>query len=127
MLGACALWALGFNVLPTLHVAFHHLLGPHHHGHHHGEVHNEPRGGFEAESHPHQSRTEGSGHHDSEHDPNHGQGSVAHGDIAVVEAPVSIPLVSVARVARATTDERRVSQPPRETPFHVVRARAPPA
>ena len=107
----CALWLLGFDVVPLCHMVFHELLDEHHHGHHHESHHgleDDPDEGEQAPS-------------------EHGDGSVAHRDLAAQLPLPSIPIVQEALLnwsARApgAHDERPADRRPRTTT-----ARGPPA
>lgn len=108
---ACALWLLGFDVVPLGHMVFHELLDEHDHGHHHESHHgleDDPDEGEQAPS-------------------EHGDGSVAHRDLAAQVPLPSMPIVQEALLnwsARApgAHDERPTDRRPR-TPT----ARGPPA
>lgn len=105
---ACALWLLGFDVVPLAHMVFHEALEQHEHGHHIDRAHH---------------------HHEGDEQPSpaeHGQGSVAHHDLAA-----NVPLPAVPEVLEALFawdvarlvphDERPADRQPR-----TIRARAPP-
>jgi hypothetical protein len=101
------LWMLGFDAVPLAHMVFHEALGEHHHGHH------EP-------AHPHEH--EGDAPAPSEH----GEGSVAHRDLAANVPAPSVPEVLEALLASSEPsiplhDERPTNRQPQTT-----RARAPP-
>jgi hypothetical protein len=102
---AGVLWLLAFDVVPMAHVVFHEALDAHEHGHSHGHSPDEEEP---------QSPSE------------HGEGSVAHRDLAAQAPPVSIPRVLEALLAFGsqtlpTYDEVAADGRPRTT-----RARAPP-
>jgi hypothetical protein len=103
---ACTLWLLGFDVVPLAHLVFHEALEDHHHGHdHHHPLDDDSKAPSPLE---------------------HGEGSVAHRDLAA-----NVPLPQVPRILEAlltcdapkivSHDERPTERRPRTT-----RARAPP-
>ena len=102
------LWLFGFDVVPLAHVVFHAALEEHHHGHHHEQAH----------AHEHEEEAPSQSEH--------GEGSVAHRDLAA-----NVPLPGIPEVLGAllswdaptlpTHDERHADARPRST-----RARAPP-
>ena len=106
---ACALWALGFDVVPLAHMVFHESLEEHHHGHHH-----------EPAADPHDE-------HDEAPTPlEHGEGSVAHKDLAAQTPLPAVPTVLEALLASDASsapvrEERAAERSPRTT-----RARGPP-
>jgi len=101
---ACALWLLGFDVAPLAHQVFHEALEEHHHGH----------------AHPHD-------HEEKDRSPaEHGEGSIAHRDLAATPPAPGVPEVLEALLAWSAAplslhDERPTDRQPRTT-----RARAPP-
>ena len=105
---ACALWLLGFDIVPLAHLVFHDALEEHHHGHHHEQAH--PRDHEEKDRSPAE----------------HGEGSVAHRDLAANAPAPGVPEVLEALLAWAAPplsfqDERPTDRQPR-----TIRARAPP-
>lgn len=108
---ACALWTVGFDVVPLAHMVFHDALEKHHHGHHH-----------EAAGDPHAEDD-----HDEAPTPlEHGEGSVAHKDLAAQTPLPAVPTVREALLAHpvptpAVREERAADRSPQTT-----RARAPP-
>ena len=106
---ACALWLLGFDVVPLAHMVFHGALEEHHHGH------------ADDHAHPHD--------HDEENPSpsEHGEGSVAHRDLAANVPAPGVPdvleaLLSWAAPPIPSHDERPTDRQPQTT-----RARAPPS
>lgn len=102
------LWLFGFDVVPLAHVLFHEALEEHHHGHHRQQAH--------------QNEHEENGPSPSEH----GEGSVAHHDLAANASALGVPEVLEALLAWTAPpipshDERPADRQPRTT-----RARAPP-
>lgn len=107
---AGALWLLAFDVMPMAHVVFHEALAEHEHGHRHAQ-----------HSHEHSPDEE-----ERQAPSEHGEGSVAHRDLAAQAPPVSIPRVLEALLAPenhtpTSYDEAAADGRPRTT-----RARAPP-
>lgn len=103
---ACTLWLFGFDVVPLAHIVFHEALEEHDHGHADHHVHDDDRDG--------PSPTE------------HGDGSVAHRDLAANVPLPQVPEILEALLAwdapaSASHDERPTERRPRTT-----RARAPP-
>ena len=101
---ACALWLLGFDIVPLAHLVLHDALEEHHHEHAH------PRDHEEKDRSPAE----------------HGEGSVAHRDLAANAPAPGVPEVLEALLAWAAPplsfpDERPTDQQPR-----TIRARAPP-
>ncbi|MGB5810335.1 MAG: hypothetical protein WBG86_07390, partial [Polyangiales bacterium] len=88
---AVAMWLFGFEVLPLAHVMFHDTLGEHAHG---GHAHD---GNDHEEAHHH-------AHHEDDRprpakpEPKHGEGSVAHHDLAAQPAQLALPPVPEARI-----------------------------
>lgn len=75
---ACGLWLFGFDVVPLAHMLFHEALEAHHHGHHHGHHQDERPEPADGSSSPSE----------------HGEGSVAHRDLA---ANVPLPAIPPVR------------------------------
>ena len=107
---AGVLWLLGFDVVPLAHMVLHEALEKHHH--HHGDHHEV--------AHQH-------GHDEEAPSPaEHGEGSVAHRDLAANVPLPAIPEVLEALLAwhappAASHDERPSNRQPRTN-----RARGPP-
>ncbi|MBT8451349.1 MAG: hypothetical protein KJO40_05205 [Deltaproteobacteria bacterium] len=105
---ACALWLLGFDVIPLVHLVFHDALEKHHHGH------------PQEHAHPND-------HEEKDRSPaEHGEGSVAHRDLAANAPSPGVPEVLEALLAWSppalpSRDERPTDRQPR-----TIRARAPP-
>ncbi|MBT8469236.1 MAG: hypothetical protein KJN97_10855 [Deltaproteobacteria bacterium] len=105
---ACALWLLGFDVVPLAHLVLHDALEDHHHGHPHEHAN------------PHD-------HDEKDRSPaEHGEGSVAHRDLAANAPPPGVPEVLEALLAWSppvlhSRDERPTVRQP-----GTIRARAPP-
>ena len=102
------LWLLGFDVVPLAHMVFHEALEEHDHGGHHER----------AQSHDHEE--------DAPSPSEHGDGSVAHHDLAANATALGVPEVLEALLAWTAPpipshDERPADRQPRTT-----RARAPP-
>ena len=90
------LWLFGFDVVPLAHVVFHEALEEHHHGHHHEQAH----------SHEHEEEAPSQSEH--------GEGSVAHRDLAATVPLPGIPevlgaLLSWDAPTLPTHDERNAS------------------
>ena len=104
---ASAFWLLGFDVVPLAHMLLHDVLEEHHHGHDHGHAHaDDPEDPPPAE---------------------HGEGSVAHRDLAA-----HVPLPAVPAVREALLTRFRVSSFPypeltSDRQPRTSRARAPPS
>jgi len=87
---------VGLSVLPALHLIVHDQLAPHEHGpsadHCHG-----------GECHEHQDRgaTKGDERSEKAPDPAHGEGSLAHQDLALAVAPIALPAIGVSRLSAA--------------------------
>lgn len=118
MLGTCVLWVLGVNVVPALHLAFHHLLEPHHHGAAH---HHEPGPSGESET-PAPDAQDVPAPHDSKH----GEGSLAHGDVAALVSPMTLPTIAVSRLSRVDTRVVPASSVRPRPSIYRKSARAPP-
>lgn len=124
---ACAFWVLGFDVVPLAHMAFHDALDDHHHGVPSQQAHAHDHDHHSADEHapfgePRSSHPAG----DESTPPEHGDGSVAHRDLAAHVAFPAIPTVQEALLAWSTArvdlqDKRPTSRRPQRT-----RARAPP-
>lgn len=106
---AGVLWLLGFDVIPLAHIVLHEALEEHHHGHAHAHAddRNGQGGGVPSPS-------------------EHGDGSVAHRDLAANVPLPGVPAVLEAQVACShpdpvTHDEQLADRRPRSS-----RARAPP-
>lgn len=107
---ACLVWAGGFEIAPLLHALDHGEQAPHTHGWHPHDAddhhHDEPMG----EGAP---------------DPEHGEGSLAHRDLAAHTAPPALPPLRALWLGDVDTRQERPTRldaPARERP----RARAPP-
>lgn len=103
---ACALWVLGFDVVPLGHIVFHEALEDHHHGHDHHHAHQDDG--------------------DQPLPAEHGEGSVAHRDLA---ANVPLPQVPEILEALLTWDAPEIAshdEQPAERRPRTTRARAPP-
>ena len=107
---ACALWMVGFDVAPLAHMLLHETLDAHHHGHHHA-----------ATGHHHEPDEE-----DAPRDPQHGEGSVAHKDLAAQTPAPAVPEVLEALLTHAPTELWVPSDRPEDRRPHTTRARAPP-
>jgi hypothetical protein len=113
---AALLWLSGFDVVPLAHMVLHETLEDHRHGHRHEQDH--------AHGHGHDRAAE-----DGERTPSpveHGEGSVAHRDLAANVPLPAIPQVLGALLSREALvppahDERPADLRPRTS-----RARAPP-
>jgi hypothetical protein len=112
---ACAVWLLGFEAAPVLHVAQHADLAPHAHGsapaHAHGHAH---------EGGPHR--------HDAapEPEPEHGEGSLLHRGLAAHTAPPAVPEVDPPWSVTVLPRVEAPAAPPAPDPTP-PRARGPPA
>jgi hypothetical protein len=108
---AGTLWMLGFDVVPLGHMLFHDSLDEHHHGHHH-ESARDP-------------------HADHEHDEaptplEHGEGSVAHKDLAAQTPLPAVPEVLEALLAQPVPSSVVRNERPTDRSPQTTRARAPP-
>ena len=104
---ASAFWLLGFDIVPLAHMVFHQALEEHHHG-----------------DHPDQAHDQGD---DAPSPAEHGEGSVAHRDLAANVPLPAVPEVLEALLIRDAPaifphDELLTDRRPRTT-----RARAPPS
>jgi len=104
---ACGLWLLGFDVVPLAHLVFHDSLDHHDHGHHH------------AGDHDHEGQDETPAEH--------GDGSVAHRDLAAQIPSPSIPAVQEALLAATPTLIRAHDERPTDRQPQTTKARGPPA
>jgi len=104
---ACGLWLLGFDVVPLAHIVFHESLEHHEHGHPH------------AQNHDHEGQDETPA--------DHGDGSVAHRDLAAQVPSASIPVVREALLAWGLLPIRVHDQPPADRQPRTTKARGPPA
>lgn len=133
---AALLWLLGFDVAPMAHMVLHEALGEHEHGHRHhhdqdhghehrienaneNEIANEIGNGNEIAN-------ENENENENGHE-NHGEGSVAHRDLAAQVPVPSVPVVLEALLTADVSplpshDERPADRRPRTS-----RARAPPS
>ena len=110
---ACGLWLLGFDVLPLGHMVLHESLDEHHHGHQH-------------ESH-HGHRHEGDADEGEEAPSEHGDGSVAHRDLAAQIPLPSIPIVQEALFRWSVLAPRAHHEAPADRRPRTKHARGPPA
>ncbi|MCG8421627.1 MAG: hypothetical protein MJE77_27215 [Proteobacteria bacterium] len=97
---ACALWVLGFEVAPNLHIGFHDLFADHHHG----DSHTEDRDG---------------------NSPDHGDGSIEHRGVAILEAPPP-PVIPQAVAVERLIHHEAVADAPYERRPVTIRGRGPP-
>lgn len=103
---ACAFWLLGFDVVPLAHMLLHDALEEHHHGHEHGHTHaDDARNPPPAE---------------------HGEGSVAHRDLAANVPLPTVPAVLEALLARFGPPSFRYDELASDPQPRTSRARAPP-
>lgn len=103
---ASAFWLLAFDVVPLAHMLFHDALAAHHHGHEH--------------AHAHADGTE-------EPPPaEHGEGSVAHRDLAANVPLPTVPAVLEALLARFGVSSFRYDELTADRQPRTSRARAPP-
>jgi hypothetical protein len=110
---ACGLWLLGFDVVPLAHMVFHESLDHHEHGHHHGAHHD--RG----HDHPDE---------DSDETPSeHGDGSVAHRQLAAQIPLASVPVVQEALLSWSAPAIRAHDERPADRQPRTTAARGPPA
>lgn len=105
---ACALWLLGFDVVPLTHLVFHDALGAHHHGH------------PDEHAHPHDHEEENRSQSE------HGEGSIAHRDLAANVPLPAIPEVLEALLAWAAPPLSLHDERPTDRQPNTIRARAPP-
>ena len=110
---ACGLWLLGFDLLPLGHMVFHESLDEHHHGHHHESHH----------GHGH----EGDANEGEEAPSEHGDGSVAHRDLAAQIPLPSIPIVQEALFTWRALAPRAQDAAPADRQPRTKHARGPPA
>ena len=103
---ACGLWLFGFDLVPLAHMLFHDALDHHEHGHHH---HESPD------------------HDDEPPTPSeHGEGSVAHRDLAAKVPPPAVPPVREALQRLSFPPEANHEDGPSVARMDRKRARAPP-
>jgi hypothetical protein len=107
---AGALWMLGFDVVPLAHMVFHDALEEHHHGHHHHSS------GHHADDEPSESPTPAE----------HGDGSVAHRDLAANVPVPGVPPVLEALLAPPCEVVPTHEEAPADRTPRSLRARAPP-
>lgn len=114
---------MGFEVLPLTHVAFHDAFGAHRHGAHDGNARG--REDRHHEAHHHEAH-----HHDGDDPPDrqgeHGQGSLAHHDLAAPPAQITLPAIPEARVAGPQLRLVVFEDDPSRMRSTLTRARAPP-
>jgi hypothetical protein len=138
-----ALWVLGFELGPGLHMALHDRLARHQHGHvHHddsGHGHGHGRGHAHGHGHGHghghdHDRGEGDDHDRGEgergsgggqDDPQHGEGSLAHRGVAALDPPPPPDLPAVLPSAIAPRPLEPITAARSARPL-VVRGRGPP-
>ena len=120
---ACLVWLGGVEVLPAFHVAFHGAFGTHHHGpraHHHDALphdaghHGESSGAAHEYHHPDRHHHDAAGDAQEEHGrkerpSDHGEGSLAHHDLAIEHSHPSVPPVPEALLRSEPIVERIVS------------------
>lgn len=102
-------WLFGFDVLPLGHMVFHDLLDDHHH--HHGHTH-------------HHADDDGD---DTPSPVEHGEGSVAHRDLAAHVPPPTLPAVLEALVCEDPLYDFRETETPTCRQPRTTHARAPPS
>jgi len=101
------LWLLGFDVVPLAHMVLHEALEEHHHRH--------------AHAHPHDDQG------DEEPRPSeHGEGSVAHRDLAANVPVPGVPAVLEALLAVSPPEPFSHDEQPADRQPRTSRARAPP-
>jgi hypothetical protein len=110
---ACGLWILGFDVVPLAHEVFHDSLDDHVHGHHHDSQHGH--------------RHEGDPEKEKETPAEHGQGSVAHRDLAAQIPVASVPVVQEALLSWSAPAIRAHDERPADRQPRTTKARGPPA
>jgi len=141
---ACLLWLAGFEVLPTVHMAFHDDFGAHQHGveheslghrpheheHEHEHEHGEAHHAHTLHHHDHGLAHEhgDDDHHDedSEAPDRHGENSLAHRHLAAEHSLPTIPPVPQALVSRDRVFERAVESLHFDNRQRAERARGPP-
>lgn len=104
----CALWLLGFDVVPLAHMVFHEALEEHEHGYH-----------IDRARH----------HHEGDEQPSpaeHGQGSIAHRDLAANVPLPGVPEVLEALLAGNVARLVPHDEGPADRQPRTARARAPP-
>lgn len=112
---ACALWMLGFDVAPMAHMLFHDALDEHHHhGHHH------------APTQDHQADGRGDAPDGAPTPAEHGEGSVAHRDLAAEVPLPAVPRVLEALLTSAPPEVAAHEERPGDRTPQTTRARAPP-
>jgi hypothetical protein len=104
---AGAFWLLGFDVFPLAHMLLHDVLEQHHHGHEHGHAHAD----------------------DAEEPPpaEHGEGSVAHRDLAANVPLPTVPAVREALLTRFGVSSFPYAELAADRQPRTSRARAPPS
>jgi hypothetical protein len=107
---AALLWLFGFDVAPMAHMVLHEALGEHEHGHRHDQDHGHEHG---------QQNENGNG--------NHGEGSIAHRDLAAQVPLPSVPEVLEALLSSEVPSPPSHDEPPADRRPRTSRARAPPS
>lgn len=141
---ALSLWLVGFDLLPMAHLVFHDAVGDHQHGPRHSHAHDAhahrvvDHDGHDHHPHSHQAgmRRPHSDAHESQsadrspsspsQDSEHGEGSVAHRDLAAQVAPVLVPTVPETRFAYEALCASSFDDDPSRVSETATRARAPP-
>ena len=121
VLAACGLWLLGFELLPTAHLALHEHLHEHQHGVAHEQTPHDGAGDLPHQAHEHERPGE-------PQDPSeHGDGSLAHRDLAAHGSAASLPPVRQALLTWTETWPRDFDEDPSRVSLRARRARSPPA
>ncbi|MEM8605814.1 MAG: hypothetical protein AAGF92_01815 [Myxococcota bacterium] len=128
---ACLVWFGGVEVFPAIHVAFHGAFGEHHHGpraHHQDASPRERAHEYDKhDGHPHDDVVDV--HEDrgpNEHPSDHGEGSLAHHDLAIEHSYPDVPPVPEALLRSEPIAERVVRSLVSSAPRRTHWARGPP-
>ena len=129
---AALLWLFGFDVAPMAHMVLHDALEAHEHGHRHRHVQDHGHEHRHVQDHGHE-HGDGSGHaseqrHENENGKgDHGEGSVAHRDLAAQVPLPSLPEVLEALLSSEASPLPSHDEQPADRRPRTSRARAPPS